>query len=306
MKSIRIHSFGGSDVLQLDEAPAPRPAAGQVLIQVRAAGVNPVDGKIRSGSFRKAETRLPAALGRDVAGVVEAVGAGVKSLDVGDDVYAFLGEHSGGYSEYALADEQEVARKPVSLDYVQAAAVPLAATTAWQALFDHGHLQRGQRVLIHGGAGGVGNYAIQFAKVRGARVFTTGKAEDGELLRSLGADEVIDYESERFEERARDMDLVIDLIGGEIQARSWTCVRDGGALVSTLEKPSEKEAAARHARTAVFMAKPTASQLSEIAGLIDDGKVRVVIEATYPLAEARDAHDRLEHEHTQGKIVLTV
>ena len=306
MKATRIHSFGNSDVLTLEETPRPEPADGQVLIKVHAAGVNPVDWKTRSGNYMKADIHLPLTLGRDVSGVVEGVGRGVTGFKPGDDVYAFLGSHSGGYAEYALAEEQETARKPASLDHVHAAAVPFAATTAWQALFDHGNLQPGQRVLIHGAAGGVGHYALQFAKAKGATVIVTGRSEDLNLLRSLGADEVIDYRKARFEERARDIDLVLDLIGGETQERSWECLKDGGTLISTLEQPSREKAEAHHAKAKVIMAEPKAEQLREIASLIEQGKVKVIIEETFPLAEAKQAHDAIERRHTQGKIVLTV
>ncbi len=306
MKASRIHSFGSSDVLTLEETPRPEPADGQVLIKVYAAGVNPVDWKIRSGTFKKADIHLPLTLGRDVSGVIEAVGRGVAGFKPGDEVYAFLGSHSGGYAEYALAEEREVAPKPASLDHVHAAAVPLAATTAWQALFDHGNLQPGQRVLIHGAAGGVGHYALQFAKAKGATVLVTGRSEDFDLLRSLGADEVIDYRRARFEDRARDVDLVLDLVGGETQERSWDCLKDGGTLISTLEQPSLEKAEAHHAKAEAFVAQPKAEQLREITDLIEQGKVKVVIEETFPLEEAKQAHDAIERRHTQGKIVLTV
>lgn len=306
MKAILIRSFGGSDVLESADVPRPEVADGEVLVRVRAAGVNPVDTKVRSGSFAKSGTRLPAVLGRDVAGRVEAVGRGVTGTKVGDEVYAFLGSHSGGYAEFALAKESELAAKPVSLDFEHAAAVPLAATTAWQALFDHGRLQRGQRVLIHGASGGVGHFAVQFAKARGATVIVTARGEDASFLRQLGADEVIDYENERFEERARDIDLVIDLIAGETQERSWNVLKDGGAIVSTLQQPAKDKAAAHKARGEVFMAEPRHDQLVEIGRLIDEGKVHVTIQHAFPLRDARKAHDSIEHEHTRGKVVLKV
>jgi len=306
MKATRIHSFGSSNVLTLEDAPRPEPGDGQVLIKVHAAGVNPVDWKIRSGQFKKAEMRFPFTPGRDVSGVVEAVGRGVAGFKPGDEVYAFLGSHSGGYAEYALAEETETALKPRSLDHVHAAAVPLAATTAWQALFEHGNLQPGQRLLIHGAAGGVGHYALQFAKAKGATVIATGRSEDMDFLRSLGADEVIDYRKARFEERARDVDFVLDLVGGETQERSWECLKDGGTLISTLEQPSQEKAGEHHAKATAMMAEPKAEQLREITHLIEQGKVKVVIEETFPLSEAKQAHDAIERRHTQGKIVLTV
>ncbi len=306
MKAITMHSFGGPDVLQTEEIPVPVPMKGEVLIKVKAAGVNPVDYKIRSGDYFRKETRLPAVPGRDVSGTIEAVGGGETDLRVGDDVYAFLASHSGGYAGFAIAWQNEVARKPASIDHIHAAAVPLAGVTAWQALFDHGRLQAGQRVLIHGAAGGVGHFAVQFAKARDAVVIATAAREDIPLLKELGADQVIDYRREAFEDRTRDIDLVVDLIAGDTQRRSWRVLKDGGTLVSTLEQPSQSQAEAHHARATVFMASPSREILTEIGRLIDEGKVHVVLQKTYPLSEAARAQDELEHEHSVGKRVLMV
>jgi NADPH:quinone reductase-like Zn-dependent oxidoreductase len=306
MKAVRIHSFGGPEVLETVDAPQPEPREGEILIRVRAAGVNPVDYKIRSGGYKRADIDLPLTLGQDVSGVVERVGPGADGLREGDPVYAYLGSHRGGYAEYAIAKTNEVARRPERLDDVHAAAVPLAAITAWQALFDHGNLQAGQRVLIHGAAGGVGHFAVQFAKVRGAHVTTTSRREDFAMLRSLGADETVDYIKEDFEKRARDIDLVIDLVGGDTQQRSWNVLKEGGTIVSTLEQPSEQQASTKHAQGKVFLAEPKAEQLREIARLIDEGRVKVEVKEVLPLDEARQAHEDLERRHVQGKIVLKV
>jgi NADPH:quinone reductase-like Zn-dependent oxidoreductase len=306
MKAIRIHHFGASDVLTEEQTPRPEAGDGEVLIKVHAAGVNPVDYKIRSGEFKKEKIELPTTLGRDVSGVVAGVGRGVAGFRPGDEVYAFLASHGGGYAEYAVAREDEVARKPVSIDHVHAAAVPLAATTAWQALFDHGRLQPGERVLIHGAAGGVGHYAVQLAKAHGAVVIASARAEDAAMLRDLGADQVIDYRSERFEDRTGDIDLVLDLVAGRTQERSWEVLKEGGRLVSTLTQPSARKAARHHAEGTAFKVRPNAGQLRRIAELIDAGKVDVVVEKNLPLAEARRAHDALEHEHIHGKVVLSV
>jgi NADPH:quinone reductase-like Zn-dependent oxidoreductase len=221
-------------------------------------------------------------------------------------VYAFLGPQSGGYAEYAVARVSELALKPRTLDHAHAAAVPLAATTAWQALFDQGKLQPGERVLIHGAAGGVGHFAVQFAKACGSSVVATASGEDIGMLKELGADEVIDYKHERFEDEARDIDLVLDLVAGETQERSWSVLKDGGRMVSTLAQPSEEKAAAHHANGVVFMARPRGDELTEISRLIDNGEVSVIVSAKLPLGEARIAHEKLEHEHTRGKLVLTV
>ncbi|HVU33662.1 MAG TPA: NADP-dependent oxidoreductase [Opitutaceae bacterium] len=306
MNAMIIRSFGGPEVLQPADLPRPEPRDGEVLIHVHAAGVNPIDYKIRSGGYAKQNTRLPAVLGRDVSGIVEAVGSNVTSYKHGDEVYAFLGANSGGYAEYAVAKESEMAAKPESLDHVHAAAVPLAAVTAWQALFDEGKLEAGQRVLIHGAAGGVGHFAVQFAKAKGAHVVATCGPEDIGFVRGLGADEVIDHRHEDFVKRAANVDLVIDLVAGETQEKSWNVLRSGGTMVSTLQQPSEEKARAHHAQGKVFMAKPRHDELVAIAQLIDDGKVRVCLQHTHPLHEAPRAHEELENEHAMGKTVLTV
>lgn len=306
MKAMLMYSFGGPGVLTVEDVPTPSFGPDEILIRVLAASVNPIDYKIRSGSFNLSAQRPPMILGRDVSGVVDQVGCNVKHLKRGDDVFAMLGAHSGGYAELAVAKIEEVALKPQFLDHVHAAAVPLASLTAWQALFDQGNLVAGQRVLIHGAGGGVGHFAVQFAKVRDATVFATGNREDLNLLRELGADEVIDYQRESFETKARDIDLVIDLVGGETQIRSWAVLREGGTLVSTLQEPSVIQASKRRAHGRFFMVEPKAEQLREIAGLINDQKVMVIVSKTMPLDEAGRAQDELEHEHSRGKLVLTV
>jgi NADPH:quinone reductase-like Zn-dependent oxidoreductase len=205
-----------------------------------------------------------------------------------------------------LVRPNEAAPKPARLSHIEAAAVPLAALTAWQGLFDHGHLKDGQTVLIHGGSGGVGHFAIQFAKVKGAAVLTTVSAQNLDFVEELGADRAIDYESQRFDEIARDVDLVLDLIGGETRERSWSVLRPGGVLVSALGEPLREEAMRHRAHGVGYRAQPNAGQLAEIGGLIDHGKVRPVVMASYPLAGARQAHERLERGHVRGKIVLVV
>jgi NADPH:quinone reductase-like Zn-dependent oxidoreductase len=306
MKAVVMNSFGGPEVLHTADVPQPKFGPGEILIRVIAASVNPVDYKIRSGSFRPAESKLPAVPGRDVSGVVEAVGKLVGGLKIGDEVYAYLASHSGGYAAFAVARQNEVARKPASIDHLHAAAVPLAAVTAWQALFDHGRMRAGQRVLIHGAAGGVGHFAVQFAKAKGATVIATASAEDLDLLRNLGADQVIDHHTQLFENEVKDVDLVIDLVGGETQRRSWRVLKEGGTLISTLQPPSVEEAAKRHARAEIFMAAPTTHMLTEIAALIDTGQVKVVVQKTYELEDAAKAQDELEHQHSAGKRVLVV
>jgi NADPH:quinone reductase-like Zn-dependent oxidoreductase len=306
MKAVRIHSFGNPDVMQIEDIEAPRPEKGEVLIRVVAASVNPVDFKMRNGQFKLPGARMPLTLGRDVSGTIEAVGRGVSGFKVGDEVFALLDSDHGGYAEFVSVRAEAVARKPVSIDHAHASAVPLAAITAWQGLFDHGKLKAGERVLIHGAAGGVGHFAVQFAKNRGAVVFATARAEDAELLRDLGADEVIDYRNERFEDLVHDLDLIFDLVAGETQKRSWNTLKKGGRMVSTLQAPSKSDALKAGAKGEHFMAEPNREELEEIGRMIDDGKIRVVVQESMPLDEVRHAHDMLEHEHVQGKLVLEV
>jgi NADPH:quinone reductase-like Zn-dependent oxidoreductase len=225
----------------------------------------------------------------------------------GDAVYALLGGiDRGSYAEYAIVKPNEAAAKPASLSHVEAAAVPLAALTAWQGLFDHGQLQAGQTVLIHGGSGGVGHFAIQFAKVKGATVFTIVSRQNIDFISELGVDQAIDYQTQRFDEVVHDVDIVLDLVGGETRDRSWSVLKPGGILVSALGEPSPGKAAQHGRRGIGFRARADGSQLAEIGRLIDEGKVRPFVSATYALAEARQAQERLEQGHMRGKIVLVV
>jgi NADPH:quinone reductase-like Zn-dependent oxidoreductase len=305
MNAVLLESFGGSRTLRVKEIDRPQPHDGEVLIKVHAASVNPVDYKIAAGKYPAVtQDQLPIVLGRDVSGTVVSCGRQVTGVQEGDEVYAMLDRGHGGFAEYVALNADLCVPKPAKLDHAAAAAVPLAGITAWQGLFDHGQLNAGQRVLIHGGAGGVGHFAIQFAKERGANVSTTGWAQDKDFLRMLGADQAVDYKSDRFEEVVHDVDLVFDLVAGDTQERSWIVLKDGGALISTLAKPSEMKAREHNARATNYMAQPNAAELNEIGQLITAGKVKPYIEATFPLEEAGEALLRLEGRHTQGKIVL--
>ena len=308
-KAVRLTGFGGVDMLQIQDMPVATPQSGEVLVRVAAASVNPVDFKIRQGKFPAVTAdMLPITLGRDLAGTIEALGSGVGApWSEGDAIFAHIAFDRGAQSEHVIVKLDELVAAPTSLDPVHAAAVPLAAMTAWQGLFDHGKLTGGQSVLIHGGAGGVGHLAIQFAKAKGATVYTTASAEDYDFVRELGADIAIDYENERFEEVAQDIDLVLDLAGKDMQDRSWAVLREGGMMVSTLADPDQEQAAAHKVHAAPrWMAQPNAAQLREIAGLIDAGKVKVVVTQTFPLDEIRAAQERLEKGHLRGKIVVTM
>ena len=303
MRAIRIHRFGGPEVLQLDEIDKPSTDGGKLRIRVAAASVNPVDYKIRRGGYPGvSDADLPITLGKDLAGVVE-IAAG--EFKVGDEVYAHVTWPDGAYVDYAVVAPSGVAAKPKSLDMIAAAAVPLAATTAWQGLFDHGGLKSGQTVLIHGASGGVGGFAVQFAKAKGARVIATASGDGLQTVRDYGADVVVDYKTQKFEDVAHDVDLVFDLIGGDTQARSFAVLKPGGTLISTVQNPDPAKAAEKQLKAERYIAMPNGEDLAEIGALIDAGKVKVVVAKTFPLAQAADAHRFLENDHPRGKVVLT-
>jgi NADPH:quinone reductase-like Zn-dependent oxidoreductase len=311
MKAIRIHNYGGPEVLQYEDAPRPKPQAGEVLVRVHAAGVNPIDWKVREGHMKDFwPHKLPLIPGWDLSGVVEEVGPGPAAagrFKKGDEVYSVPDvSRDGAYAEYIVVRESELALKPKSLHHVRAAAVPLAALTAWQALFDAGQLVSGQRVLIHGGSGGVGHVAVQLAKWKGAHVLATASTKNQELLREIGVDEPIDYTKQKFEDVARDVDLVLDLIGGETQERSWSVLKKGGVLLSLVQPPSVEKAKALGVRAAFVAGHPNGAQLAEIAKIIDAGQLAPVIDRILPLSEVRRAHELSKSGHTRGKIVLRI
>jgi NADPH:quinone reductase-like Zn-dependent oxidoreductase len=309
MKAVRIHSYGGPEVLRFEDAPRPTPGSGELLIKVHAAAVNPVDGKIRAGSMKDiVPLVLPFIPGWDVSGVVETTGSGVTKFKKGDEVYARPDlSRNGAYAEYVVVKEAETALKPRSVDHVHSAAIPIVASTAWQALFDHAALGNEQRILIHGASGGVGSSAVQLAKWKGAYVIGTASTENQAFLRELGVDEAVDYEKTRFEHVVHDVDVVFDTVGGDIRTRSWKVLKKGGILVSMIGPPPSADEAAKHGvRSAFFSAQTNASQLAEIAKLVDSGKIYPIVETVLPLAEARRAHELTEKGHARGKIVLKV
>lgn len=307
MKAVRIHSWGGAEVMRYEDAPIPQLAADDVLVKVMAAGINPVDWKIREGYLKEMlPHKLPLVLGWDVSGVVEAVGDKVTKFKPGDQVYSRPDiSRDGAYADYIAVRESELAFKPSSLDHVHAAAVPLAVLTACQAMLENAGLKAGQRVLIHAAAGGVGSFAVQLAKRQGATVIATASAANHDYVRALGADEVIDYRTQRFED-AGPVDVVFDTMGGEIQQRSWSVVKSGGALVSIVAPPSQEEGAKAGARALFTFIQPDAARLTEIAKLIDAGELKVHVDARYPLAQAAEALERVRQGHTRGKVVLEV
>src|SRR5499427_5667443 len=308
MKAVIIHEYGGPEVLKFEDVPRPEPKDDQLLIRVVAAGVNPVDGMIRSGMFDKEGNRsFPIILGGDVAGVVEKVGSKITKFKAGDPVFAYVSlDNSGGYAQYSLVTEREAAPKPKSLTYVEAAAVPVVALTAWQALVDTAKLSTGQTVLIHGGSGGVGSFAIQIAKARGAKVIATASTANQDLLKHLGADVAIDYTKQNFENVAKDVDVVLDSIGKDTLARSYGVVKKGGIIVSLVARPDAAELANHGIRGAALSVEPNSDELAEIGKLIDERKIRVIVSQTFPLSEARKAQEQVATGHTRGKIVLKV
>jgi NADPH:quinone reductase-like Zn-dependent oxidoreductase len=308
MKAVRIHAYGGPEVLRYENAMRPIPGAGEVLVRVFAAAVNPVDWKIREGYLKSMVPHsFPLTLGWDFSGVVESIGAGVIYWKKGDDVYTRPDlSGNGAYADYIVVKALDLASKPKSIDHIRAAAVPLAGLTAWQSLFDAGGLIGGQKVLVHAAAGGVGCFAVQLAKWAGAYVVGTASSRHRDFVKALGADEVIDYQTQRFEDFVHNVDLVLDTIGGDTQLRSWHTLKKGGVLVSTVHPPSQQDAAAHAARGLVMGVQTKPSQLEELAKLIESGKLKVFVETVFPLSDARKAQDLIRIGHVRGKIVLKV
>lgn len=306
MKAVVVHEYGGPEVLKYEEVPRPEPKDDEILVRVIAVGVNPVDREARSET-QFVHIKLPAIPGYDVAGVVENTGAKVTKFKTGDRVYAYIAlDKAGGYAEYAVATEREAALKPKSLTFVEAAAVPLVAETAWQALIDTAKLSAGQTVLIHGGSGGVGSFAIQIAKARGAKVIATASTANQDLLKQLGADVAIDYTKQKFEDVAKEVDAVLDSVGKDTLARSYGVVKKGGFVVSIVRDPDRAELEKYGIHGASISVEPNADELAEIGKLIDEKKIKVIVSQTFPLSEAIKAQEQVATGHTRGKIVLKV
>lgn len=304
MKAVRVHAYGAPDTMKYEDAPVPTPGAGQVLVRVADVGVNPIEAKIISGAMKEMmPVTFPYTPGSDLAGTVESLGAGVSDLAPGQAVYG-LGE--GTYAQFALAPTSTLCAQPKSLSPQEAASVPMAAMTAWVGLFDHGELEAGQTILIHGAAGGVGMFAVQFAKWKGANVIATASGAGVAFVQKLGADQVIDYKATRFEDEVRNVDVVLDLIGGDTQARSFGVLKPGGILVATSQPPSPDEAKAHGVRAMMFNLRDTASSdlLKQIGDLLDAGEVKTVVSHAVPLNNA--AQQSAHSEHALGKTVLRV
>lgn len=308
MKAVRIHAYGGTDVLSFEEATRPTAGEGEVVIRVHATSVNPFDAAVRAGYMSGYFNHtLPLILGTDVAGVVEEVGDGVTNLAKGDSVYARAGVvRDGAYAEYVSVPAGDVAAKPHSLDFMHSASIPHVILTAWQALIELAGLSKGQTVLVHGAGGGVGHVAVQLAKSKGAKVIGTA-SQNLDLLHQLDVDQVIDYSTTPFEGVSGDVDVVLDTVGGETQERSWSVLKPGGMLVSTIQPPSEETAVAHGVRQAfVASAPPIGAVLSEVATMVDAGEIKPEVSMILPLKEVRKAHELIESRHTRGKIVLQV
>ncbi|MBW8484024.1 NADP-dependent oxidoreductase [Actinomadura parmotrematis] len=317
MRAIRVHEQGGPGKLRLDEVPVPEPAPGEVLLRVRAAGLNPPDWYIRSGfgqvpAGMRPEIRFPFTPGSDASGVVEALGPDADGLAVGDEVFGMirwgdLGNAGRTYAEYATAPVAHLARKPASIDHVHAAAVPMSGLTALQNLYGEVDPQEGSRVLVIGAAGGVGHFAVQLAKARGAHVVAVASGRHAAFLKELGADEVVDYTAGPYEDATGGIDHAVDCVGGPEASRVLRAVRDGGTVTPIFFGDyREDEAAARgitFPRTRVFS---SGEGMAELAGLLEEGVLRAAVERTFALEDAVAAHERAERGHLQGKLVLTV
>jgi len=307
MKAARIHGFGPPSVIVIEDIPRPAPGPGELLVRVSAAGVGPWDALIREHKSM-VKTPLPLTLGSDLSGVIEGAGPGVSGFQAGDKVYGVTNpDFCGAYAEYALASAAMVARKPSGLSYVEAASVPVVAVTAWQMLFDYAQGKAGQTVLVHGGAGNVGAYAVQLASQAGLRVFATASAEDKTLVQTLGATSVIDYKAAKFEEVVPLVDIVVDTVGGETRERSFGIIKPGGILVSSVSQPMPGRDHSNGVRAVFFLVEVTTARLDKITSLFDQGKLATRVGTVLSLGQARTAHEMLGGApHKSGKIVLDV
>lgn len=308
MRAIQIQEFGGPEVLRVQEVSIPVPGPGELLVRVHAAAVNPVDTSIRAGrAGGLSGASLPYVPGFDVSGTVTAIGSGVDVFEVDDEVFAMVNLRRGGtYAEYVIILENEAALKPARVSHAEAAAIPLVALTAWQALFEVAKLQPGQTILIHAGAGGVGSIAVQLAKWRGARIIATASDYNHDFLRGLGVDVPVDYRTQNFENFASDVDVVLDPIGGDTQVRSLQTLKEGGILVSIVGLTSEGRNPSRNVRATSILVQPNSGQLSEIGGLIQNGIINPIVSYRFPLEQAPLAHEQSQTRRTRGKIVIEV
>jgi alcohol dehydrogenase len=310
MKAVKVHKFGGPEVLQYEDAIKPTPHRGEVLIEVHGSSINPVDAKsIRPDSNYKNHLTLPLTPGTDLAGIVARVGDDVTSVKPGDKVYGQAGplqKGTGAFAEFAVAAENSIAKMPANLSFIEAAAIPLAATSAYQALVEHMKLYEGQRILIHGGSGGIGSFAIQLAKHLGAFVTTTTSVDGINYAKYLGADEVIDYEFQSFEKMLKDYDAVLDTVGGEVYRKSFEVLRKDGIIVSMLCPPDDELMKQHGVRAVLEMTTVDRKVLNRISELVEIGVFKVNISKIYALKDTKEAYTAKEHEHVFGKIGIEV
>ena len=308
MRAVVIEKYGSVDELRIKDMPVPEIGDGDLLVEVYAAGVNPIDWKLREGYRRDSvELMFPHILGLDMAGIVKNIGRKVTRFQPGDEVFSRTDlARQGTYAEYVAADETIVARKPENLTFEEAASIPLVGLTAWQALIDVAKMKNDEKVLIHAGSGGVGSFAIQLTKARGAHAATTCSTINVDLVKSLGADEVIDYTKEDFSSLLRDYDIVLDTMGGDIYRKSFTVLKKGGRIVSLLERPDEELARKTGAKALYIFMQPNGKELDEIAGLLRQGKIKPVVGTVFPLEDVRKAQELSASHCAHGKIVLQV
>jgi NADPH:quinone reductase-like Zn-dependent oxidoreductase len=303
MKAIRVAQYGQPEGFVFEELPSPVPGKGEVLIEVAGSGVNPIDWKVLSGAMKAfIPLELPYTPGVEVAGRVAAVGDDVRGFSVGDEVFSFI-NIVGGYATEVLASADRLAHRPGRLSALQASGVPAVALTAWQALHEHAQIKPGQTVLIHGAAGGVGSMAVQMARIAGAAIIATASARNHEYLRELGASQVIDYTQTPFETVVNSVDVVLDLVGGDTQTRSWSVLKPGGVLVSPVSPPDAAQAEAVGATGKHFAARSDGAQLQKIAALFETGDLVIEVEVL-PLSQAEGALRKSRGRHTRGKLVL--
>ena len=308
MKSVRIHEYGGRETLRYEESPMPQMSNQDVLIKVVAAAVNPVDWKIREGYLKEMISyQFPLILGWDLSGIVDKVGDEVTGFTPGDAVYSRPElSRDGAYAEYIAVRATELARKPETVSFAEAASIPLAGITAWEAVINRGRIAEGQSILIHAAAGGVGSLAVQLAKWKGAHVYATCSERNLALVKSLGADEVVDYEKNRFQDIVRDVDVVFDTIGGQVQEASWSVLKPRGMLVSIVQPPSQERANQVNVRGEFVFIQPSSEILGELSHLVDNGTIRPVVGAEFSLKDVTRAHELSESGRARGKIVLHV
>lgn len=310
MKTAQFSGYGGPEVIEINEVPKPTPAKNQVLIEVHAATINPFDYKLRRGYMKDAmPLQLPLTLGGNLSGVVVEVGTEVTNFKIGDEVfgqsYAF-GGGSGAIAQYAVSDAENIALKPKSINHIEAGSLPLVGVSAIQAMEQHINLQKGEKILIHGGAGGIGSMAIQLAKHKGAYVATTASGEDMEFVKNLGADEVIDYKKQAFEEILKDMTAVFDTVGGETTDKSFKVLKKGGVLVSMLGEPSKDLAAEYEVKVIGQNTQTNSKNLSRLAELVDQGVIKPQVDKVFPLDQIREAFEYVETGHPRGKVVISI